>query len=513
MNEQELIYLSNYKGIKKTPHEPEMYGCGKVYRFYGFYPSLLPIYVMTQHGVSLWDYPQSHDLNSPYPCMLVFSKRMQKAWKKVSSKPCYVIQNPFITYRRKYKIRQQKSARGTLFFFAHSTREIDIKLNIDRLMKQLKNLPDIYKPVSICFHFVDIQKGYYKPFIGKSFECYTAGHDSDPKFMERFYEILSKFRFAMSNGIGSYTFYSVEMGIPFSLYGERPIYYNRADTSFPLGGWDPTKKYKQLTKFIAIFKGLYTEISDKQRNLVRSELGIGDGIGRLKMAKLLYLSYISYSLVLIKGIFYKIKLIIHYILDGSIDKRLYLLINGLIKENNIYTHLTVEEKILLHKILKDQKRDLICVEIGSFLGASACFICNAISKRSKLYCIDTWGNQAMRYTKDDKEEERDTYNEFRMNTVKYKDKIIELRGWSWKMINKLRKLEKKIDFLFIDADHHYNAVKKDWELYSSLLHSGSIVAFHDTGWADGVKRVIKQSVVIKAKKIIELPNMQVYRMH
>ena len=42
----------------------------------------------------------------------------------------------------------------------------------------------------------------------------------------------------------------------------------------------------------------------------------------------------------------------------------------------------------------------------------------------------------------------------------------------------------KIDFLFIDGDHHYEGVKKDWDLYSPLLKSGSIVDFHDTGWAE-----------------------------
>jgi predicted O-methyltransferase YrrM len=36
-----------------------------------------------------------------------------------------------------------------------------------------------------------------------------------------------------------------------------------------------------------------------------------------------------------------------------------------------------------------------------------------------------------------------------------------------------------IDFLFIDGDHTYEGVKKDFEMYSPLVNPGGIIAFHD----------------------------------
>jgi cephalosporin hydroxylase len=39
----------------------------------------------------------------------------------------------------------------------------------------------------------------------------------------------------------------------------------------------------------------------------------------------------------------------------------------------------------------------------------------------------------------------------------------------------------KIDFLFIDGDHSYNGVRLDFEMYSPLVRTGGIVAFHDIG--------------------------------
>ncbi len=38
---------------------------------------------------------------------------------------------------------------------------------------------------------------------------------------------------------------------------------------------------------------------------------------------------------------------------------------------------------------------------------------------------------------------------------------------------------RKIDFLFIDGDHTYDGVRKDFELYNSLLSPDGIIAFHD----------------------------------
>ena len=38
----------------------------------------------------------------------------------------------------------------------------------------------------------------------------------------------------------------------------------------------------------------------------------------------------------------------------------------------------------------------------------------------------------------------------------------------------------KIDFLFIDGDHSYEGVKKDFELYSTLLSDKGIIVIHDT---------------------------------
>lgn len=50
---------------------------------------------------------------------------------------------------------------------------------------------------------------------------------------------------------------------------------------------------------------------------------------------------------------------------------------------------------------------------------------------------------------------------------------------------------RKLDFLFIDGDHHYEGVKADYEMYSRYVRKGGIIAFHDimrpAGLIDGVE--------------------------
>ena len=67
--------------------------------------------------------------------------------------------------------------------------------------------------------------------------------------------------------------------------------------------------------------------------------------------------------------------------------------------------------------------------------------------------------------------------------AKRKQRIYLVRGDSHdpKTLEKVQRIlgDRKLDFLFIDADHTYEGVKKDFEMYSPLVREGGIIAFHD----------------------------------
>lgn len=185
----------------------------------------------------------------------------------------------------------------------------------------------------------------------------------------------------------------------------------------------------------------------------------------------------------------------------------YVRLYDLLDEDRIFTHLTDREKEALHQSVLNLPSQAKCVEIGSYYGASSCFIADAAKRKNgRLYCIDTWQNQGM------SEGEKDTFSDFLKNTDRFKDVIITIKQDSRLAIKEINKRIDHIDFLFIDGNHSYNGCSSDWVNYSLLLKTGALVAFHDTAWATGIKKVIAQMVVHKAELIAGLPNLQIYKM-
>ncbi|MBN2964459.1 class I SAM-dependent methyltransferase [Sulfurospirillum sp. T05] len=171
-----------------------------------------------------------------------------------------------------------------------------------------------------------------------------------------------------------------------------------------------------------------------------------------------------------------------------------------------FTRMTQEELDKLNILAGSLPSSSNIVEIGSYYGASSLAIAKGISLKENaiLFCIDTWKNTSM------SESDKDIYEEFLVNIDTHKHLIRPIRGYSHNVHNQIKHLAKSgIDMLFIDGDHSYEGVKRDWDLYSPMLKSGSVVIFHDVGWAEGVKKVIRENVkpVVFKESNFELPNM------
>jgi predicted O-methyltransferase YrrM len=167
----------------------------------------------------------------------------------------------------------------------------------------------------------------------------------------------------------------------------------------------------------------------------------------------------------------------------------------------IRTHLTSEEKLALYRLAR-RERPATTVEIGSYLGASAWFLAaglrDAGAASSRVYCIDTWENDAM------SEGRMDTWAQFRTNIAGLERFIIPLRGWSTEVV---KEFDGHVHLLFIDGDHSYAGVKADIDAWLPRLAPGGVVALHDIGWAEGVQRVVREDIAPRAKRSACLPNL------
>lgn len=143
---------------------------------------------------------------------------------------------------------------------------------------------------------------------------------------------------------------------------------------------------------------------------------------------------------------------------------------------DITTHMSVQERCALFSAVWSYCQEGRCLEIGSYLGASACVMSAALLRRADtsstvcVYCIDTWQNDAM-----GSEPNRDTWTEFKQNTKKFQSVITTVRGYS----HEVAMPQESMDLIFIDGDHSYEGAKRDIDLTSHLVRPGGALAFHD----------------------------------
>lgn len=99
----------------------------------------------------------------------------------------------------------------------------------------------------------------------------------------------------------------------------------------------------------------------------------------------------------------------------------------------------------------------------------------------KLYMIDLWENvpfisgcASFEQSWHDK-----NYNEVLERTKNYKDKIVLLKGFSYKMSDEIP--DNSLGLVYLDAAHDYNSVKSDLLSFYPKLIYGGIMSGHDFG--------------------------------
>jgi len=136
------------------------------------------------------------------------------------------------------------------------------------------------------------------------------------------------------------------------------------------------------------------------------------------------------------------------------------------------------------------------VEVGAWKGTSAAYMAVEIINSGKIIkfdAVDTWlgsvEHMSGQFADQDAIEGR-LYETFLSNTEPVKHVINPIRLSSVEA-SKLYN-DNSLDFVFIDADHRYEAVKADIAAWSPKLKIGGFLGGHDYWWGD-VNRAVNEA--------------------
>jgi predicted O-methyltransferase YrrM len=163
------------------------------------------------------------------------------------------------------------------------------------------------------------------------------------------------------------------------------------------------------------------------------------------------------------------------------------------------------ERGFLFQLACDATAGAQVVEVGSWMGASTCFLAAGLKgEGAKVYAVDnfqglsTCGEDAAWYNRHFRRlGANSTLEIFRANFA-----ALGLSACAEPVVNDsiaaARAMESRhgsIDLIFIDGDHSYEACKADIAAWAPFARRGGVMAFHDFGSrAEGVTRAIFEEI-------------------
>jgi cephalosporin hydroxylase len=130
----------------------------------------------------------------------------------------------------------------------------------------------------------------------------------------------------------------------------------------------------------------------------------------------------------------------------------------------------------------------ILVEVGTWLGRSAAYLCSEIRQQrraSSFFCVDTWkgtqtGSDAETHQQTLSKMGGDMFEAFHQNMTHWRGLYIPLRMTS-RQASELFP-ERSIHFIFLDANHTTECVLEDIDCWRPKVISGGVMAGHDYTW-------------------------------
>lgn len=146
----------------------------------------------------------------------------------------------------------------------------------------------------------------------------------------------------------------------------------------------------------------------------------------------------------------------------------------------------------------DKNSKLKMMEIGCQEGRTSFHLLEKylLHPESKMYCLDIWHDKKHRHNAGKLPMERNFDHNVKVSG--FQDKIIKMKGPSWKTLRKLNNDAdfESFDFIYIDGWHGANGVIEDAVQCWKLLKVGGILCFDDYDWGGDFKPQRKPKIAI-----------------
>ena len=154
------------------------------------------------------------------------------------------------------------------------------------------------------------------------------------------------------------------------------------------------------------------------------------------------------------------------------------------------THIRLRTSFQLLLDLKKEANEIIAAELGTFSGVNAYYMLKGCAKL-KLYCVDSYDNITIETGKEQVPE----YEKRRIMNCANK-LLSSFNGKVTRVIKRAEEAYKDFpdgyfDYVYIDADHLYESVKQDIELWYPKVKAGGLLAGHDFAMT-GVSRAVTE---------------------
>jgi predicted O-methyltransferase YrrM len=163
------------------------------------------------------------------------------------------------------------------------------------------------------------------------------------------------------------------------------------------------------------------------------------------------------------------------------------------------------ERGYLFQLASDLPLDAQVVEVGSWMGASTCFLAGGLKgAAAKVYAVDNFQGQSTcgedeawygRHFR--KLGVRSTLDIFNANfaALGLAGRVEAVVSDSLAAARQLASRLGTIDLVFVDGDHSYDGCRADIAAWTPFVKRGGVIAFHDFGSrADGVTRAIFEAI-------------------